>query len=186
MTSAATLRASDDDRDRVIAALREASVAGRISYDTFVARIESALAARHRDELAQLVDDVAPARRRVGQRVEQAVSAVSTFGWRLQRAWRAPRLPWLQLPSVASTVTLGRAPDQDLRLDHPTVSRRHALLRKAATGWEVVDLCSTNGTRVNGYRVVGAQRLRPGDIVSFGELTMAVSLTGYQGWCTPR
>jgi pSer/pThr/pTyr-binding forkhead associated (FHA) protein len=83
-------------------------------------------------------------------------------------------------------VTLGRAPDQDLRLDHPTVSRRHALLRKAATGWEVVDLCSTNGTRVNGYRVVGAQRLRPGDIVSFGELTMAVSLTGYQGWCTPR
>ena len=71
-------------------------------------------------------------------------------------------------------MTLGRAPDQDLRLDHPTVSRRHALLRKAAAGWEIVDLCSTNGTRINGYRVVGAQRLRAGDIVSFGEIAMAV------------
>jgi hypothetical protein len=175
MTSAATLRASDDDRDRVIAALREASVAGRISYDTFVARVESALATRQRAELAQLVDDVAPARPRIGERAEQAVSAVSSFCWRLQRAWRAPRLPRLQLPSGASTVTLGRAPDQDLRLDHPTVSRRHALLRRAPTGWELVDLCSTNGTRINGYRVVGAQRLRPGDIVSFGELAMAVA-----------
>jgi hypothetical protein len=181
MTSAATLRASDDDRDRVIAALREASVSGRISYDTFVARVESALATRHRDDLAQLVADVAPARLRLGERAERAVSAVSAFGWRLQRAWRAPRLPRLALPSIAggaalgATVTLGRAPDQDLRLDHPTVSRRHALLRRAAAGWELVDLCSTNGTRVNGYRVVGAQRIRPGDIVSFGDLAMAVS-----------
>jgi hypothetical protein len=175
MSSASTLRASDDDRDRVIATLRDASAAGRISYDTFVERVESALATRHRSELAQLVDDVAPARPRLGEHVERAVSAVSSFGWRLQRAWRAPRLPRLQLPSGTSTVTLGRAPDQDLRLDHPTVSRRHALLRRGPTGWEVVDLCSTNGTRVNGYRVVGAQRLNSGDVVSFGELAMAVA-----------
>ena len=72
-------------------------------------------------------------------------------------------------------MTLGRAPDQDLRIDHTTVSRRHALLRKSASGWEVVDLCSTNGTRVNGYRLVGAQLLRRGDIVSFGDYAMTVA-----------
>jgi len=175
MSCAATIRASDDDRDRVIAALREASVAGRISYDTFVARIESALATRHRQELARLLDDLTPARVGIGERAQRAVSAVSAFGWRLQRAWQGPRLPQLQLPSGAGTVTVGRAPDRDLRLDHPTVSRRHAFLRRAGAGWEIVDLCSTNGTRINGYRVVGAQRLRPGDIVSFGELAMAVT-----------
>jgi hypothetical protein len=175
MSSVATVRASDDDRDRVVAVLRDASVAGRISYDTLVERIEAALAARHRDELARLVDDVGHARTRFGERVEWTVSAVSTFGWRLQQAWRAPRLPRLVLPTAARTMTLGRAPDQDLRIDNTTVSRRHALLRKSASGWEVVDLCSTNGTRINGYRVVGAQPLRPGDIVSFGEFAMTVA-----------
>jgi hypothetical protein len=175
MSSVATLRASDDDRDRVVATLREASVAGRISHDTFVERLEAALVARHRDELARLVDDVRHGRPGLGERIEQAVSAVSTFGWRLQRAWRAPRLPRLELPCEARTMTLGRAPDQDLRIDHTTVSRRHALLRKSASGWEVVDLCSTNGTRVNGYRLVGAQLLRRGDIVSFGDYAMTVA-----------
>ncbi|HEX7104980.1 MAG TPA: DUF1707 and FHA domain-containing protein [Acidothermaceae bacterium] len=175
MTSVTALRASDDDRERVVATLREASIAGRISHDTFVERVEAALAARRRDELAVLVDDVRPARTRFGARVEHAVSTVSAFGFRLQRAWRAPRLPCLRLPAGQSTVSLGRAPDQDLRLDHPTVSRRHALLRRTATGWEVVDLCSMNGTRVNGYRVVGAHQLRPGDVVSFGELAMTVA-----------
>ena len=176
MARVSTLRASDDDRDRVIAKLRDASVAGRISYDTFVERVESALATRQRCELDELVDDVTPARTPVMARVERTVAATSALCWRLQRAWRAPRLPQLRLPAgAASTVTLGRAPNQDLRLDHPTVSRRHALLRKTSAGWELVDLCSTNGTRVNGHRVVGAQRLRPGDVVTFGEWSMAVA-----------
>ncbi len=174
MSSVTTLRASDDDRDRVVATLREASVSGRISHDTFVQRLEAALTARHRDELDRLVDDVSHARPRLGERAVQAVSAVSAFGWRLQRAWRAPRLPELRLPADARTMTLGRGPDQDLRIDDTTVSRRHALLRRSARGWDVVDLCSTNGTRINGYRVVGAQPLRRGDIVSFGEFAMTV------------
>lgn len=175
MSSVATLRASDDDRDRVVATLREASVAGRISHDTFVERVEAALAARHRDELARLVDDVSRDRPRFGERLEHVVSAVSTAGWRLQRAWQTPRLPRLELPPTAHTISLGRAADQDLRIDNTTVSRRHALLRKTSSGWEVVDLCSTNGTRVNGYRVVGAQPLRRGDVVSFGDFAMTVS-----------
>lgn len=54
-------------------------------------------------------------------------------------------------------VRIGRAPDCDLILDHPEVSRHHAeLLRIDAVTYEVRDLGSTNGTRVNGVPVEAA------------------------------
>ncbi|MEI8411159.1 MULTISPECIES: FHA domain-containing protein [unclassified Kribbella] len=50
-------------------------------------------------------------------------------------------------------VRIGRAPDCDLILDHPKVSRHHAeLLRIDALSYELRDLGSTNGTFVNGVR----------------------------------
>ena len=51
-------------------------------------------------------------------------------------------------------------------LRDPNVSRRHAELRRSATGdWTIVDLGSTNGVKVNGRRVASepAQPRRPGD-----------------------
>jgi hypothetical protein len=65
--------------------------------------------------------------------------------------------------------TVGRALDNDLVLEAGDVSRHHARLEYAATTGEVrlVDLGSTNGTRVNGRRVDG-ERVRPGDEVAFG------------------
>ena len=51
-------------------------------------------------------------------------------------------------------------------LRDPNVSRRHAELRRAASGdWTIVDLGSTNGIKVNGRRVAStpAQPRRPGD-----------------------
>jgi len=46
----------------------------------------------------------------------------------------------------------GVYPEVDLTgaTDDPGVSRRHALLRRTASAWEVIDQGSTNGTRVNG------------------------------------
>jgi pSer/pThr/pTyr-binding forkhead associated (FHA) protein len=49
-----------------------------------------------------------------------------------------------------------------------TVSRRHALLRRAGDSWLLVDLNSTNGTRLNGWRLVEEIEVRAGDRVSFG------------------
>ena len=69
---------------------------------------------------------------------------------------------------------IGRSPRCDLVLTDPTVSRRHAELVRSDDGWVVRDLSSTNGTRVNGWRVrraavalddeltLGAQKLRFG------------------------
>ena len=52
-----------------------------------------------------------------------------------------------------------------LRARDPNVSRRHAELRRGSTGdWQIVDLGSTNGIKVNG-RQVDASRLAPGDEV---------------------
>jgi pSer/pThr/pTyr-binding forkhead associated (FHA) protein len=52
-------------------------------------------------------------------------------------------------------------------LNDPNVSRRHAELRRSDSGWEVVDLGSTNGIKVNGRRRDRAP-LEPGDRITLG------------------
>jgi len=64
-------------------------------------------------------------------------------------------------------VVVGRSRDCDVVLSDPNVSRRHAELRREAMGWEVVDLGSTNGIKVNGRRQDHA-RLEPGDRITLG------------------
>jgi len=49
-----------------------------------------------------------------------------------------------------------------------SVSRRHAELRPTEDGWVLVDLGSTNGTRVNGAGVTERQ-LHDGDTISVGD-----------------
>ena len=58
-----------------------------------------------------------------------------------------------------------------VRASDPNVSRRHAELRRAESGdWQIVDLGSTNGIKVNGRRVAST-RLSPGDEVTVGTTT---------------
>lgn len=64
-------------------------------------------------------------------------------------------------------VTIGRRPDSTLQLADPNVSRNHAEIRPHGNGWLVVDLGSTNGSRVNGTRIQ-SQELHEGDEVTFG------------------
>ena len=61
-------------------------------------------------------------------------------------------------------------------LRDPNVSRRHAELRRNDSGdWEIVDLNSTNGIKVNGRRV-SSSRLRPGDDVTIGTTTLSFDI----------
>jgi hypothetical protein len=63
---------------------------------------------------------------------------------------------------------LGRSREADCVFDDPNISRRHAELRRGSTGdWQIVDLGSTNGVKVNG-RQVDRSRLSPGDEVALG------------------
>ena len=50
-------------------------------------------------------------------------------------------------------ITIGRQPEWNIVLADPNVSRNHAEIRPQGDGFVVVDLGSTNGSRVNGVRV---------------------------------
>ncbi|HEY4378266.1 MAG TPA: FhaA domain-containing protein, partial [Acidimicrobiales bacterium] len=66
-----------------------------------------------------------------------------------------------------AVVTIGRRPESTIVLADPNVSRNHAEIRPQGNGWIVVDLGSTNGSRVNGTRI-SSQELRGGDDIAFG------------------
>jgi len=66
--------------------------------------------------------------------------------------------------------TIGRDARCDLAIDDMTVSRIHARLEQTPDGWLLKDLSSTNGTRVNGWKVRGQVGVRAGDVVRFGDM----------------
>lgn len=72
-----------------------------------------------------------------------------------------------EVPITGGSLVLGRGAQTDLRLSDTGVSRRHAEVRVGVDGAEVVDLGSTNGTRVNGSPV-SSSPLRDGDRISVG------------------
>src|SRR5215831_922034 len=77
-----------------------------------------------------------------------------------------------QLPT--KVLRIGRAPDNDIVVSDLSVSRHHAELRRTATGYQIVDLDSHNGTFVNGQQV-GSAPLTEGDIVGIGPSTFRLS-----------
>ena len=58
---------------------------------------------------------------------------------------------------IGDAVTIGRAPSNDIVIDHPTVSAQHARLTKSPSGYRIKDLESTNGTQINGVSISDAQ-----------------------------
>jgi ABC-type multidrug transport system ATPase subunit/ABC-type multidrug transport system permease subunit len=70
-------------------------------------------------------------------------------------------------------VTIGRAPDNDITLDYPTVSAHHARIVMSDGQAFLEDIGSTNGTALTqpGKRITRAP-LSPSDVVFFGSLRM--------------
>ncbi|MET8143142.1 DUF1707 and FHA domain-containing protein [Sphaerisporangium sp. NPDC005288] len=169
------VRASDGDRDRAINELRDHALEGQISHDTFLGRVDRALRARSQVELTDLVSDLPPSGR-WRRRLTEAVASVSDLTTRIETAWRRPRLPRLALPADSRTrYVVGRGSECDLVLTDLTVSRVHAELRRETESWLLVDLGSLNGTRLNGWRLVGPARVREGDEISFGECAFVLA-----------
>jgi hypothetical protein len=163
------LRPSEAERERIGRALRDGSVEGRLSLDSFSDRIERSLTAGNRAQLDELVSDVRPpgALRRA---VIRGVDWYSTLLGDLRAAWERPRVPVLALPSGSvRQIVLGRSRACDCVIAEASVSRRHAELRREGERWMLRDLGSLNGTRVNGIRVVDETEVRPGDRVGFGD-----------------
>lgn len=81
----------------------------------------------------------------------------------------APEFPLEPLSFV------GRTPDNQVRLNKPAVSRRHAQLSQTENGWLLKDLQSENGTWVNGDRI-RERLLAEGDRVQFGTVRLVFRL----------
>jgi hypothetical protein len=162
------LRPSAADRERVAQALRAGSVEGRLSIDTFSERIDRVFGARSERELEQLVADLKPPGP-LRRALMRTIAWCSTLDRDLRAAWQRPYVPVLALPASDREVVLGRSRDCDCVLADPSVSRRHAQLRRDGGRWLLRDLGSRNGTRVNGMRVLDEVEVGPGDRVSFGD-----------------
>ncbi|HEX6527442.1 MAG TPA: DUF1707 and FHA domain-containing protein [Streptosporangiaceae bacterium] len=77
-------------------------------------------------------------------------------------------------PGDGASFTIGRDQECDLYIPDMTVSRLHARLVREAEGWLLTDLGSTNGTRLNGWRVRAAVPVRAGDQIRFGSAEFIV------------
>jgi ABC-type multidrug transport system ATPase subunit/pSer/pThr/pTyr-binding forkhead associated (FHA) protein len=79
---------------------------------------------------------------------------------------RAAKLPVLRI---------GRAPDNDVVLDAPAVSRHHVVLTYGSSAQPVLtDLGSTNGTFINGEPLTEPRLLTPHDLISLGGFLLHV------------
>jgi hypothetical protein len=76
-----------------------------------------------------------------------------------------------RVPLGSAPVLIGRATEAGVRLSDTSVSRRHAEVRPKGDGWVLVDLGSTNGTRVNGAPVT-ERRLQDGDTITCGDAAL--------------
>ena len=63
--------------------------------------------------------------------------------------------------------TVGRLPDNDIRIDNPAVSGHHALIINILNDSFLEDLNSTNGTYVNG-KIVKKHAMQHGDVITVG------------------
>ena len=84
-----------------------------------------------------------------------------------------PKLVWerrdssrVDSPLTSAVLLVGRDETADILVDEPLVSRAHARIERRGERYVVLDLGSTNLTRVNG-EVVAERELRHGDEVRF-------------------
>jgi hypothetical protein len=73
------------------------------------------------------------------------------------------------LPDGPGPFALGRDAQCAVVIDHPSISRRHALLSHAADGWRIADAGSKNGVRVAGHPV-SESPIAPGQWFSLGDV----------------
>ncbi len=84
----------------------------------------------------------------------------------------SPALSGESFEIAHTSVTLGRTPDNDIHLDHRSLSREHCRLFLDDEGtWKVLDLGSANGVRVNG-EPYGLIHLRSADVIELGHVKL--------------
>jgi ABC-type multidrug transport system ATPase subunit/pSer/pThr/pTyr-binding forkhead associated (FHA) protein len=73
-------------------------------------------------------------------------------------------------------ISIGRSDDNDVVLNHTSISRQHATIeKKSIDEFIILDQNSTNGTYINGKRLNGSQRISKNDIIIIGRFQLSLS-----------
>ncbi len=86
-----------------------------------------------------------------------------------------------RFPLTKKTITIGRDPECDLRLDDPFVSRKHCQVVFRGDHFTVVDLGSLNKTVVKGRQYI-QRNLVPGAELTLGETRLRLVWESQQEW----
>lgn len=103
------------------------------------------------------------------------------FSWPVQPKLQSPAPPaQTKAPDSAPSsrvIRVGRAPDCDVILDYPVVSREHARITETNGQYSLEDLHSTNGTAVNQIqnRISAQVSIRPEDEVYLGSFKISAA-----------
>jgi hypothetical protein len=103
VTKVGSLRASDADREEIVARLHKAATEGRIGSDELEQRVTAALKARTYAELDATVADLP---RQVGRRPGRDVRRRSAGGWALATVKANPLLLVFVIPAVTAAVAI--------------------------------------------------------------------------------
>lgn len=79
-----------------------------------------------------------------------------------------------KIPINGRRVVIGRRPERDVVISHPTVSGSHAEIVRLEDSLFIADLNSTNGTRVNEQKIDQQTMLFPGDRICVGSVEMRI------------
>jgi len=116
-------------------------------------------------------------RRHDEETAQEPASAIALAQARIIAFWGGGSTS-VTLPARGS-IAFGRALECEVQIDHPSVSRKHAVLH---LGEELVleDLGSSNGTRVGGRKLHARERARivPGELIELGSAMFVVQAPG--------
>jgi hypothetical protein len=162
-----------DARRRMERTLNAAYGDGLLSHRTFIQRLD-VLFGHDLVDPAGLVGDLTfrPRRRPLAQARDRVMASLRGAFADPPRASPPPLLA-LDWTGATDDLLVGRHAGCDVVLEHLSVSRRHARLSFRDGHWVLRDLDSTNGTRVNGQRVIRC-RLEPGDRLRLGSAELLV------------
>ena len=82
-----------------------------------------------------------------------------------------------EFPLERTEVRLGRSRENDIAVEHPSLSRQHARLVLEDDDWKIVDSSSANGVRVNG-ETYAMSAVRPGDVIELGHVKLRFCAPG--------
>lgn len=111
---------------------------------------------------------------------DETIINSSKIGQRLDSIVKKEQVSYLMFDNgkipIVSTITIGRATDNNVVIDNKLASRYHAIIQKIKDDYYIKDLDSTNGTLLNGQPIPKDKYVKLGssDTVTIGKTNLII------------